>query len=120
MQHVRQTQHEIIELGLRLGEFFLQAGEPVPQRLALGKQGCNVVPLRLCLADSLRVCIARGAHFVGGNLRCLAALLDCPQSLQVEFETPACEVLRNGGGVRSEQAWIEHGVLVTAKCGAEL
>ncbi len=109
MQHVRQPEHELVELGLDVGEFLVEAGHSIAELLALGQQRRDVLPLRLGLADVLGVRVARGAHFVGGDLRRLAAIFERLEARHVELEAPARKVGRNGGRIGTEQLGVEHG-----------
>ena len=54
VQHVRQAEHQFIELRLHRGEFLVEGGKLATERFALREQRRDVLPLRLRLADVLR------------------------------------------------------------------
>ncbi len=109
VQHVRQAEDELVELRLDVGKFLVEARHPVAEFFARGQQRGDVLALGLGLADVLGVRIAGGTHFVRGNLRGLAALLERLEARDVELEAPTREVRGDGGRIGTEQAGVEHG-----------
>ena len=81
----------------------------MPSASPAASSGADVLPLRLGLADLLRVRVALGAHFVRRDLRGLAALLERPEALDVEHEAATREVRGDGVGIGTEQPGVEHG-----------
>ena len=105
VQRVRQAEHELVELGLDVRQFLVEAGHAGAEFFADGQQRRDVLALGLGLADVLGVRVAGRTHFVGGDLRGLAAILERLETLDVELEATAREVGGDGGRIGSEQAW---------------
>jgi hypothetical protein len=112
VQRVRQAEDDLLELGTGRRLFFLQAFELAGERLALGDECGDVLPLALGHADLLRVGIARRAGLVGGDLGGLAPLLERAEATDVEHEPASREVAGDGVGVSAEQPGVEHGGIV--------
>ena len=109
MKHVRQAEHEFVELGLYRDLLLFEILEPASECLARRHERRDVLSLCFRLPHFPGVDVARGTCLVGRHLGHLATLLQRAKAFDVQHEAAPRKIAGDRIGIGAKQLGVEHG-----------